>query len=321
MAPARTDAETPGLLKPGEDMKRLFAVVLSAAAFCALSPSSAEEDCRLQLVASLPISASNPHRVIIPASLNGKSLQLAIDTGSGASALSKAAADRLGLEPQIIADLNMRPFLPYAGGRATHYVRAPNFTLGEMRAPIASFFILPSEMSEADGFMGADFLRQFDVEIDFANGKLNLFKPHRCADKVVYWTQDAVAVVPFESEQADKHIHLHMKLDGVDVPTELDTGAPNTSISLRTAKAWFGLDEKSPGMEEVRGGGSYHYRFKALSLEGITVQNPVLLIHDVTSSGKTDDFSALLGITILHQLHVYIAYKEHKLYVTSADAH
>ncbi len=40
-----------------------------------------------------------------------------------------------------------------------------------------------------------------------------------------------------------------------------------------------------------------------------------------TSGGYTLDFQALLGMEVLRQLHLYVAYKEHKLYVTSASAH
>ncbi len=290
-----------------------FAVVVMAGA------ALAQEECRLTLAVSLPMSPEHINRVIVPAMIDGKPLQLMIDTGSGVSGITAEAAARLGIEPHLITG-ELKGRFPYGGGRVTHFVRAERFTLGGMTAPDVQLMLLPGKFAEADGLMGADFLRQFDVEFDFAASKVNLFRPHPCPGKVVYWTSSApVAVIPFRNEQYDRNIRIEYTLDGQRVPAIVDTGAPNTSISLTTAKMWFHIDENSPGIWDRRDG-AFRYRFKSMSLDGITVQNPELLIHEKAEGGDTLDFQSLLGMNILRQLHLYVAYKEHKLYVTSASA-
>lgn len=309
-------------------MRHLGLAVLAVAAICSFGAAKAEQDCRLQLAASLPIETKHAWRVIIPAEVSGQPVRLIVDTGSGHSALSQAAADRLGIRTDIIS--GMRPYLPYAGGEAKYYAKTKDFTLGTMTAPKALFFIMPVDMPEADGLIGADFLRHFDVEFDFAGHKMNLFAPHRCPGKVVYWTDEAnVSVVPFHMattdpnavvSMLDPHIRLTFTLDGQKVPAILDTGAPHTGINLMQAKVWFGLDETSPGMKAVGDRGAHLYQFKTLALEGVTIPNPEILIHPLDLSRKLSDES-LFGMSLLRQFHLYIAYEEHKLYVTAADAH
>ena len=89
-----------------------------------------------------------------------------------------------------------------------------------------------------------------------------------------------------------------------------------------------------PGMQ------IYAHRFKSLSLEGITVINPdMTVIPDLlrtklrkpqqslegdtripNPNNETGMSDVILGTDILHHLHIYIAYKERKLYITAADA-
>ncbi|HEY2033927.1 MAG TPA: hypothetical protein VGH02_09610, partial [Rhizomicrobium sp.] len=64
--------------------------------------------------------------------------------------------------------------------------------------------------------------------------------------------------------------------------------------------------------------------FKTLSLNGLTVNHPdILLISNSESDvlGGNASPKMLIGLSILSKLHLYIAYGEHNLYVTPADAH
>jgi hypothetical protein len=109
----------------------------------------------------------------------------------------------------------------------------------------------------------------------------------------------------------------------------VDTGAPYTTMSLETAERIFHIDSKSPDLKPVKSNDGksifgYTYPFKTLSLGGLTVNNPhVILVPDATSvylGGNTVP-NVLLGFSILSKLHLYIAYGEHNLYITPANAH
>lgn len=296
------------------------AVAAAFAVFVLAGAAAAQDECRLTLAASLPISPENVRRVIIPAELDGKPVNLAIDTGSPFTALTHRAVDRLGLETRLIT-ARLRINFPYGGGRVTHYAPVRNFKLGQMTAGRARFIVMPGDMNEADGLLGVDFLGRFDVDFDFAGGKVNLFLPHPCAGKAVYWTHSApLAVIPFEGGESGGKIRIEVALDGRRMPATVDTGAPNTSISLTTATSWFHIDENTPGVRDLRDG-AFRYRFKTLSLDGITVQNPDMLIHAKAKGGHTIDFQALLGMNVLRQLHLFVSYKEKAVYATAAAAH
>lgn len=298
-------------------MKSTLAAALALFALC--QAAAAEEDCRLTLAASLPMSPENIGRVIVPAEIDGKPLNLLVDTGSPLTGITQRAADRLGIQTHLITG-DVALYAPYAGGRVTHFAKVKNFKLGDMIAPRAKFMVMPHDSEESDGLIGADFLKQFDVEFDFAAGKLNLFQPHPCPGKVVYWTQTApVAVIPFSVEQYGGDVRIGLTLDGKHVPTVLDTGAPHTSISATTAGTWFDVDENTPGVERFDGG-LLRYHFKNLSFEGIAVADPEIDILPVKNAHSLD-FQALLGMNVLRRLHLFVAYREHKLYVTAASAH
>ncbi|HSZ74199.1 MAG TPA: retropepsin-like aspartic protease, partial [Rhizomicrobium sp.] len=125
----------------------------------------------------------------------------------------------------------------------------------------------------------------------------------------------------------------------------LDTGASITTLSMREAQAAFNLTPDSPDVEKgelVNGDPNikaYFHRFKTLTFEGITVGNPrVELIPDLmrdrlerapetgsrlATPGDDDTHglpAMLIGYSTLKHLHVYIAYKEQKLYITPASA-
>ncbi|HXL98647.1 MAG TPA: hypothetical protein VN932_01870 [Rhizomicrobium sp.] len=82
----------------------------------------------------------------------------------------------------------------------------------------------------------------------------------------------------------------------------------------------------------------YQYRFKRLALSGIAVKNPLIdLVPDAIGEASQRDLddeklqgyqgkeaihtpNLMVGLDVLRHLHLYIAYKEGKIYATAADA-
>lgn len=299
-----------------------FALLFAAMGSCA----QAEEDCRLQLAATLPMTMDQTGRMSVPVAVGDHPLRLMIDTGATSSTLTKNAAEALGLQQHLV----MAPFMfrIYGGEHLTHYVRVKDFTLGEMRDPKAEFLVMENQPSPGiDGLLGWDFLSQFDVDLDFANAKLNFFLHHRCDGRAVYWTQDesAIAKISFDlDEQHDQHIVIPVKIDGHEIKAIVDTGAARSPLDLDIALSLFDLKTGSEGMQRIGSPSdsdpSYRYPFKTLTFEGVTVNNPAIVLVPVEKS-HFEKRRMLLGIGVLSQLHLYIAYKERMLYVTPASAH
>jgi len=213
--------------------------------------------------------------------------------------------------------------IPLSQTVATHTLR-----LGRLSADRFRFVVAPSQVLSPDtmGMLGPDIMGAYDVEIDFAGGKLNIFSQDHCPGQVVYWTQSPYAAVPMKLD-SDRHITIPVVLDGKALTAVADTGAARSFMNLDVAKAIFGLDEKNPalkslgvvGINNVAATQLYRYPFQSLTFEGIQIHNPDIAITKGSDADKGEP-DLLIGIGVLRQLHLYIAYKEQMLYLTPAEA-
>ena len=301
-------------------MKTCAAALLALGLLMA-SAARAEEDCRLHIMATLPMTVLDSGRVTVPVGLGGETLPFLVDTGAPSSLITKSAVERLGLDKFAIpASFEFRMF----GGEELHsYVRTKNFEVGGMMAKRAKFLVMSDRREDFDGLLGWDFLSQFDVDFDFANGKINLFKPHPCEGKTVYWTQDesAIAKIPFRTKDT-WHIYIPVMIDGKETTAIIDTGASHSVMNLETAESLFGIDENSQGVRLLTNPEDpvYTYPFKTLVFEGVTVNNPRIGLYP-RSKSRFRDRRVLLGISVLQQLHLFVAFREKTLYITAADKH
>ena len=194
------------------------------------------------------------------------------------------------------------------------------------------------EIETFGGLLGSEMLRNVDFDFDFAANKVNLISQDHCAGNVVYWPAPTVAVVPFTFSAAG-HITFRMELDGRRVNAMLDTGAGITVLNLDIARRTFRVDVNSPEVEKVgeigrSQTGVYRRRFKAIAFEGVTVTNPMITMYpDLMGGSSLGDTrtgsiirdargglpDVIVGMNVLSEMHVYIASKERKLYITAAN--
>jgi hypothetical protein len=236
------------------------------------------------------------------------------------------------------------------------------FQLGELLGKDRELLVTPGNNAGAngafDGILAGDMMSHYDVEIDFAARKLAYFSSDHCEGHVVYWKTSAVATVPFEmfhpdnsvigqrprfSSIQDTHIRVPVTLDGKDFTAVINTAAPNSTMSAKTAKFVFGITEDSPGSVPLGmvGGDPKHkiigHVFSSLAFSGVAVSNAhIAIIPDLVGSKdpnnniatgslvqRVDDGvgpEVTIGMDVLKRLHLYIAYHERKLYITPADA-
>jgi len=296
-------------------MRMRFLMALALAGALLAGGASAEEKCKLGRFVTFPMAFDEAGAVTVPMTVAGQEQRLLIDTGGVFSMLTEGSAKRLGLRPEM---MHLQWMTMFGGRKLDHYVEAP-LTIAGVTIKNRAFVLIPDDQMPAsdDGILAPDILAVFDVDFDFAASKLSLFSQDHCEGQVVYWTHDPYAVVPFKLDEG-RHIKLQVTLDGKKVKAYLDTGASQSVMSLESAADAFGLDA------EVLKKAGGKYQFKTLSLEGVTVNNPnILLIPDDKSKvlGGYNEPELLIGIGILRRLHMYMAFKEHNLYVTPADAH
>jgi predicted aspartyl protease len=282
-------------------------------------------DCQLARVAELPMTLKTGH-VVIPASANGKDLTLGIDTGGYGSSLSKAGIARLGLSYAA----RLGAIIPAGGGAwvSEGDVHLDSLRIGDLeldRMYIPEMDALPA----VDGLIGPDILAKYDAEFDFAGKIFRMFKPHPCADHAVTWT-GAYIVLPFTLTESG-HVRVRVTLDGRNADAILDTGAPISVLSMQDANSMFGRNVNSAGVEAANpvsgpawGKGrpvkAYATTFKTLTIGGATIPGPRMELIEGRNFLGHDFATLVLGNDVLCRFHLYIAYRQQKLYLTDAGA-
>jgi len=297
-------------------MRGAFLAIAATVLMACGAAAADSETCKLGRYVALPITIDDAGGVTVPVKIDDQQQNMLIDTGGVYSMLTNAVAAGLGLKPRMLWGMRLTM---WGGRNLDHYVVSHSLEIAGGKVHDREFVILPDDLLPpgVDGILGPDIMQIFDVDFDFASGKVGLFSQKHCEGKVVYWTHDPFAAVPFKMDEG-RHIKIVVQLDGQEVPAVLDTGAYRSAMSLETAEDMFKLDPATLSKNNGR------YPFKALTLEGVTVNNPdLVLVPDDKSKvmGGYREPKLLLGMGVLRQLHLYIAYKEHLIYATAASAH
>jgi predicted aspartyl protease len=291
-----------------------LAIVLGwSAAAQAVEPFPAE--CRLVLQASLPFVLNRGH-VVVDAAVNDHPLRFAVDTGGVFSAISRPAVQALGIRP---APISQRFDIRDVGGaEITDYARIKYLTLAQFRSENLTLMISGMAQGE-DGVLAPDLLRNFDIELDFANQTMNLFKQPRCDDHVVYWTDDFVKLPMEITEQG--HIRIPVLVNGTTVKATVDTGAPHTLIGDNAVKAIIGDGSQAMKTVSLSGGGGGRVIGVGVTPDSVTIGkfkwlSPTLISASAKTGWHKDGSEMLLGLDFLHDLHLFIDYQGQALYVS-----
>jgi len=309
---------------------RIFLFLL----FALVAGPAAADDCKLQQAASFDVVIDS-NGVAVPATVEGRSGYFLLDLNASYSQFSKPAAETLRLR--------MMPTkwdsLYVAYGHEVVKAVNPTVHFGNAAVQISAAVVSPPWQDNPAllGVLGRDFLWRYDVELDLAHNKVNLFSQDHCDGKVVYWTTTApVAAIPYVFPHVrlfminQAQFTIPMKLDGKDVKGEI-TLAPTDTIFPDAVRDRFGMDAAARSLT-----------FKSLELDGILISNPkfnVLQVDPETgcdpamtepynseapSTAKitscTSSCDIQLAVPELRKLRMFLAFRENKLYATAADA-
>ena len=98
-------------------------------------------------------------------------------------------------------------------------------------------------------------------------------------------------------------------------------------MSLEKAQDLFDIRDDDPQLKNApyavnKTKGDKIYPFKTIAFGSVQVQNPhIILVPDSESRMGPQRWDMILGLSILRQLHLYIAYHENMLYLTPASTH
>lgn len=280
-------------------------------------------DCKLTLAATVPFTLQHGH-VNVPVTVNGRPRTFIVDTGGFTSAVSNTVVEEQGIKTYGIRG-NVR--LQDAGHKSAElYATLDEFVIGNQKARSARMMVM--EPGGIEGLIGPDYLRNFDLDFDFASGTLNLFRHHPCSGRAVYWTDDYFVIPMDVTDQG--HIRIDVMLEGKPIRAMIDTGSPVTLIGQTVAQSDFNVDMSQVNVDGATAttltgasGGELNavpHRFTGLQIGGINIKNPILGITTNERGFHFDYSRLLLGLRELHNLHLYVAYQERKLYFSRANA-
>lgn len=299
----------------------------------------ADPPCKLSQIASLPMVGAPDGPVEVMVGINGTPQRMLVDAADDHSVLLKDFADKAQIPQKTI---NEHTQIYTIGGKAEKFGAVTSLTLGSAVSNNIAMVIAPGPVDDPEiaGSIGTDILANFDVEFDFAARKVNLFAS--CPGIGAYWAQH-YAELPVELEKLGRPTAT-FALDNQPLTVSFSTTSKGSAMPFNVAKARFGLDQKSPGVDSDGSSRSgdpvYKYRFKLLMAEGVAIANPLVRLYgdpdalpcngskqfepSTYAPGKlrhvrcTSAGDLSLGLRELTKLHLYFAFKDRKLYFTGA---
>lgn len=307
------------------------------------------EECTLIRQAALPFDWVDG-KMVVEIAVNDHPLHFIVDTGAVFSAIDHDVAKSIGLGQGPLGF--SYTITDTGGGKIKSISRIADIKFGTLKTGSLTLVSVALPKGE-DGVLAPDLLRNFDVEIDPARQVINLFKPHSCADHVVYWTND-FAKLPITRTDLDQ-IKIPVSIDGVSVKALLDTGVVHTLIDTQDTKAMLGpkatlgpahhiaaenggelsgseakldsfligrlnlvgavvlADAHSPGWQ-VQYSGSMADMFVLQALAASGGQ--VFIDAPYESPAGPDNSQVLVGTDILQNLHILIDYQTWQVYIS-----
>ena len=154
--------------------------------------------------------------------------------------------------------------------------------------------------------------------------------------------------LPLKREKDFSYLRADVSLDGRPLTVSFSTDS-RSRIGMDAMRRLFNIDETSPQLtavgQDLLGRKTYRFAFKSLTAEGLTVNNPDILVYDeppraeckqvthftdpedkVHSTSQprlTQNFGcndAVLGLSVLSKLRIYVSRQENLLYISAAGA-
>lgn len=321
-----------------------FRFVLRSAVAAALAIPAVEAPAQVTLAALtrdgygvVPIHQPQPNMLVTPATINGKKLNLVLDTGFSGDgiALDSVHARKLGVGPgsgksegetatgkkisvekrgsgSVMLGNAQIQGVPLSFGNFQGLRNAGSFQTGSN--------INMDLLMAADGFLSAGFLRACSAVVDLHNRLLYLRPPGTGRRAVLGPALTAVGLASVPFTQSGGNCITEVEINGTPTKLIMDTGATLTSIDYRFAdriKASGSISHLQ--FHDAAGVKSQPTRQAALSsfkIAGALVRAPNLQLASLacySSSGGT--VAGFLGMDILGQNWSIIDFGEHKLYI------
>jgi hypothetical protein len=288
---------------------RVAAVALAFIATVSAHQADAQ-DCRLVSFGEIPIIQTPNGAGQLAVTLNGKPEKVELDFAKSYSEISRAKATELDAlvvaQTRIVSELG-------------HDSNSKTVSLGTLRlgtADIAGFQALEYDNPKdfAGIVLGTNMLRNFLPEFDVKQGVVRLFGKQHCADKLVYWSSEYLAL---KYDDQDGRLLVDVKINGRDGHAIFAPGLAQSAISLDTADA--------SNLPRDGGGKLQSLEFGGIALHNISVTTSAFqLPQEYGQSSHMGNHRMLvpidikLGADVLKHLRYIMDFESKTVYFTVA---
>jgi hypothetical protein len=300
--------------------------VLLPALLLAAGPALA--DCQLLEAGRLPVTVLNG-KPYTNGTMSGEPLRLLINTATPHTSVDMATARRTGkaerLQKQVAALRDKQP-LPTFEGQPQH------LEIGSVKLHDSAVQINTQQnFSGFNGEIGWDLLRLADVDIDLRNGRITYYKPQgACEESLAHWNP-AADFVPMYGREG--RIAFKVIVDGKSM-NAMVSSADKHSYLLWHSAGRIHVTEDTLGVIPLPGHSkntagtrteTSAYRFKSFQIGEETIRNPVLMLVRLpdrderrvrSDTLENKDIDMILGADFLSAHHVYVSYRQRRVYFT-----
>lgn len=284
-----------------------------------LAAASAWAGCDLKQM-EMPVRIVD-QRPIATLTVNGTEVPMLVDSGAFFSMLSESTATQLKLPLRNLPS-GMR-VEGYTGRVDARMTRVDSLGLLGAQLSKVDFIVGGNELGAGImGVLGRNILSMADAEYDLAHGAVRLsFPTGDCAKtNFAHWAGGAPVIeVPLDTEPGRREtaIRLEVRINGKRTLALLDTGAPQTALTLAAARR-AGIEESSLTPQARVGGvgkgraNSWTGPVAAFELGGEKITNSRLQIDDVDGSEE----GILVGLDYFLSHRIYVSRLQRRVYVT-----
>jgi predicted aspartyl protease len=302
-----------------------FRVTLPGVALALVcSTAAAANTCKLIKVADLPVKFEDSH-VYVEGAINGRTIDILLDTGLTRSLVPRSGAKRLGLP--VMGTPRSLPVSGIGGESAPEVVLIKEFRIGA--ATRERWQVLTAgerDLGANVGFvLGEDFFSQVDVEFDLAHKAVRLFQPKDCDGvSLAYWSSTDYSEVAIERvDDFHPQIVLTVLLNDQPFDALLDSGAW-TSMITKSAAARLGVTPETPGVVTAgktvgmgpKAVDNWTGPLKTFVIGSEKISNTSMRFADMYGRDGPYDHPMLLGTDFLFAHRVFIAHSQRKIYFT-----
>lgn len=251
--------------------------------------------------------------------MNGRKVAFYVDTGAVTSIVTPDAVRQFALH-RSFNGANMR-LRGIGGSVEAPVVMIHSLVLGHglarnIELPVAGDLGRPVQGLPVIGLFGADFLSNYDVDVDVPGHHFALYALQGCGSRIQPIDQPFFEV-PFRLE--DTKIVLELKLNGEPMTAFLDSGATRTTLTRGDARrAGVGRDAMAADRAGHAVGIDLNpvdmrlHRFGSLEIGNERMRNFPFAVGDTEGSLLGDDF--------LHFNRVWISYPLQRLFIQPVSA-